>query len=125
MIGRMRRVALIIPSETYRATDFVEAAGALGVELVVASDRRSAMAAAMGDRSAVVDLDDPERAAAALEALAARLPFEAVVGVDDRGVLAASAGAERLGMRHGSSPPVGRARNKTATREAPHRNRVN
>ena len=114
----MRRVALIIPSETYRATDFVEAAGALGVELVVASDRRSAMAAAMGDRSAVVDLDDPERAAAALEALAARLPFEAVVGVDDRGVLAASAVAERLGLRHGSSPAVGRARNKAATREA-------
>ncbi len=47
----MRRVVLIIPSATYRATDFMSAAEILDVELIVASDRRPTLEAVMGDRS--------------------------------------------------------------------------
>ena len=42
----MRRVVLVLPSSTYRAADFVEAANALGATVVVASDREQLLAAA-------------------------------------------------------------------------------
>jgi biotin carboxylase len=113
----MRRVVLLIPSSTYRATDFVAAAGALDLDLVVASDRRSALQAVIGDRSQVVDLDRPQDAADKLVALHDRLPFDAVVGVDDQGVLAASAVAERLGLPHSSVAAVATTRDKHLLRE--------
>ena len=113
----MRRVVLLIPSSTYRATDFVAAAGALDLDLVVASDRRSALQAVIGDRSQVVDLDRPQDAADKLVALHDRLPFDAVVGVDDQGVLAASGVAERLGLPHSSVAAVATTRDKHLLRE--------
>jgi biotin carboxylase len=113
----MRRVVLLIPSSTYRATDFVAAAGALDLDLVVASDRRSALQAVIGDRSQVVDLDRPQDAADKLVALHDRLPFDAVVGVDDQGVLAAGAVAERLGLPHSSVAAVATTRDKHLLRE--------
>ena len=108
----MRRVVLLIPSSTYRATDFVTAAGALKLDLIVASDRRSALQAVMGDRAQLVSLDRPDQAADQLVALHERLPFDAVLGVDDQGVLAASAVAERLGMAHSSVAAVATTRDK-------------
>jgi len=108
----MRRVVLLIPSSTYRATDFVTAAGGLELDLIVASDRRSALQAVMGDRAQVVRLDRPNQAANQLVALHERLPFDAVLGVDDQGVLAASAVAERLGMPHSSVAAVATTRDK-------------
>ena len=47
----MPRVLLILPSATYRAPDFLDAARRLGVEVVVASDHRQAM---MSERALVV-----------------------------------------------------------------------
>jgi len=117
IIGPMRRVVLLIPSVTYRATDFVSAAAALDLDLVVASDRRSALQAVMGDRAQVVRLDRPHEAADRLVELNARLPFDAVLGVDDQGVLAASVVAERLGLPHASAAAVAATRDKHALRQ--------
>ena len=47
----MPRVLLLLPSATYRATDFVKAADRLGAEVVVASDRVQALAEVRGDRA--------------------------------------------------------------------------
>jgi biotin carboxylase len=113
----MRRVVLLIPSSTYKATDFVAAAGALDLDLIVASDRRSALQAVMGDRSQVVALDRPQEAADKLVALHERLPFDAVLGIDDQGVLAASVVAERLGMPHSSVEAVAATRDKHLLRK--------
>jgi biotin carboxylase len=113
----MRRVVLLIPSATYRATDFVTAATALDLDLIVASDRRSALHAVMGERAQVVPLDRPQQAADQLVALHERLPFDAVLGVDDQGVLAAGEVAERLGLPHAPTAAVAATRNKHALRE--------
>jgi biotin carboxylase len=113
----MRRVVLLIPSSTYKATDFVAAAGALDLDLIVASDRRSALQAVMGDRSQLVALDRPQEAADRLVALHERLPFDAVLGIDDQGVLAASVVAERLGMPHSSVAAVAATRDKHLLRK--------
>jgi len=111
-------VALILPTGTYRAEDFVAAAGAVGAEVVVVSDGAQAMAEAMGDRALEADLCDPEAAAAAIVDLARRLPLDAVVGVDDQGVEAAARAAARLGLRHGEPAAVAITRDKAAMRRA-------
>ena len=113
----MRRVVIIIPSSTYRATDFVAAAQRLGLELVIASDRRATLEAVMGDRSQVVRLDRPDEAAAKLTRLHKRVPFDAVLGVDDQGVLIASLVAERLGLAHSPVAAVSATRDKARTRQ--------
>ena len=53
----MARVLLLLPSATYRAPDFLDAARALDVEVVVASEQRQTLAGAMGDRDQGVEKD--------------------------------------------------------------------
>jgi biotin carboxylase len=112
------RVLLLVPTATYRATDFVAAAGRLGAEVVIASNREQAMAASMGDRALVVDLDDPWKASQAIIELAARSPVDAIVAVDDQGVEAAAWAAEELGLVHNPPDAVGATRNKLLMRRA-------
>ena len=92
------------------------AAGALGVDVVVGSEFRQAMAAAMGDRSIVVPLADPDAAVAAIVALHDRSPLDAVVAVDDQGVLIAARAGERLGLKHNPPDAVAATRDKLAMR---------
>lgn len=113
----MPRVLLLMPSGTYRAPDFMAAARRLGAEVVVASDRRQAMSATLGDRALVVRLQDPEQAAARIVEHAERVPLDAVVAVDDQGVLAAAIAAERLGLPHNPPGAVAATRDKALARE--------
>lgn len=113
----MRRVVIIIPSSTYRATDFMAAGARLGLELVIASDRRSTLEAVMGDRSQVIRLDRPDEAAGKLTELHERLPLDAVLGVDDQGVLIASLVAESVGLAHSPVAAVSATRDKARTRQ--------
>ena len=110
----MPRVLLVLPTATYRAPDFLAAADALGAEVVVASEQAQTLAAYMGDRALQVDLCDPDAAA---EAIASRAPLDAVVAVDDEGVLAAALAAERLGLPHNPPDAVAATRDKVAMRE--------
>lgn len=114
----MARVLLLLPTATYRAADFLSAASAMGVEVVVASDQPQALKETMGDRALHVDLGDPEAVAAAIVALSARLPLDAVVGVDDQGVLPAALAAERLHLPHNPPAAVALTRDKAAMRAA-------
>src|SRR5439155_683340 len=57
------RLLLLLPTATYRAAAFVEAARRLGVELTVASELPSTFQQAQPDRLVTLDFSDPERAA--------------------------------------------------------------
>ena len=109
---------LLLPSSTYRAHDFVAAAASLGLDLVVASDRRQALSAALGDRALTLPLRRVEEAVERIEALHARTPLDAVVAVDDQGVRVAALAAERLGLRGNSPQAAARTRDKAAMRAA-------
>lgn len=111
----MPRLLLVLPTSTYRAADFLEAARRLGAEVVVGSEEDQAMAGRMGDRSIRIDLCDPQSAA---ELIAARTsPIDAVVGVDEQGVLVAAEAASRLGLPHNPPDAVAITRDKARMRE--------
>lgn len=112
----MARVLVLLPSATYRAPDFLAAAARLGAEVVVASD--VAQTIDMGDRALVLDLADPEAAATAVLKAAGRRPLDAVVAVDDQGVLVAALAAARLGLAHNPPGAVAATRDKAAMRTA-------
>jgi biotin carboxylase len=108
----------LVPSFTYRAPDFVAAAQRLDVEVVVGSDRRQALAEAMGDRAVVVDMADGGRGAAALIALHERTPLDAIVAVDDAGVVVAAEASAAIGLPHNPVDAVRATRDKGAMRRA-------
>lgn len=114
----MTRVLLLLPTATYRASDFLAAARALDAEVVVASERRQAMAGMIGDRALMVDLARPEAAAEAIVARARNKPLDAVVGVDEQGVLAAALAAAHLGLPHNPPEAVAATTDKAAMRRA-------
>ena len=113
----MPRILLLLPTGTYRAADFVTAAARLGVDVVVGSEHRQALAGPMGDRALVVPLAAGDAAVAAIVALHVRTPLDAVLAVDDQGVVVAAAAAERLGLRHNPPDAVAATRDKAAMRE--------
>ena len=114
----MPTVALLLPTATYRAADFLAAARALDVDVVVVSERRQALAGSMGDRALVANFDRPDDAAAELVELAARSPLDAVVAVDDQGVIVAAQASERLGLRGNPADAVAATRDKARFRRA-------
>jgi biotin carboxylase len=95
------RVLLLVPTSTYRAPDFVAAARTLGIELVVGAD--DAPVVGDGDRVVAIPLGDPSTALERIEDLDRRRGVDAVVAVDDRGVVVAAEAGARLGFPH--SPP--------------------
>jgi biotin carboxylase len=111
------RLLLLLPSSTYRAPDFLGAARALGVEVVVGSEEPQTVAADTG-RAVTVPLTDPEVAADEIARVHARTPLDAVVAADDQGVLVAAVVAERLGLRGNPRRAVEATRDKAALRTA-------
>jgi len=98
------RLLLLLPTATYRATAFVEAARRLGIELTVASEISSTFEQAQPDRLVTLDFSDPERAAEQAAEFARRHPVAGVVGVDDDGAVVAAAIAGRLALK--GNPPA-------------------
>jgi biotin carboxylase len=114
-------VLLILPTGTYRAEEYLSAAERLHVEVVVGSERPQALAATMGERFVVLPLDDAPEAARRIVAHSRRHPrlrLDAVIGVDDQGLLAAALAAAELGLTHSRPEAVALTRNKAAMRAA-------
>ena len=112
----MTRVLLLLPTATYRAADFLAAAARLDVEVVVASEHRQAMADSMGDRAVVVPMGDVRVAVDVIAALHERHPLDAVLAVDDQGLMVAAAASQHLGMAHNPTDAVAATRDKAALR---------
>ena len=85
---------------------------------MVASERRQALAGVMGHRALTVNCRNRDEAADRIVRLAARKPLDAVVAVDDEGVLVAALAAQRLGLAHNPPDAAARSRDKAAMRRA-------
>src|SRR5437879_9903649 len=110
----MARVLLVLPTATYRAPDFLDAARKLGAEVVVASEAEQALAASMGDRAVTIDICNPIDAAARISAVRG---LDAVIGVDEQGVLVAAYAAAALGFPHNPPEAVAVTRDKALLRK--------
>ncbi len=93
------RVMLVLPTETYRATAFLRAAGVLGLEIVVASNEAPTLATLMRGRILTLDLQAPDESADRASEFGAQWPVDAVVGVDEASVVTAAHVAERLRIK--------------------------
>ena len=102
----MTRILLLIPSTSYRAEDFLDAARDFGVDVVVGSDQRPVLEHVAPGRTLWVDMQNPERGAAEAEAFAREYPLDAIVPVDDVGTLLAARAAARRWPRSSSGRPT-------------------
>lgn len=116
------RVLLILPTDTYRAADFVAAAEALDVDLSIASEERPPLG--QDDRFVLIDCTDPRGAAERIADLASDTPIDAIVPVDDAGVVIAALAAERLGLPHNPPEAAAATRNKLMMRRALERGEI-
>ncbi len=90
------RVVVVLPTETYRAADFVEAARTLGIELTIASESELPLLAA--DRQVRIECSDPAMSAERVADIAATTPIDAIVAADDAGVEIAARASELIGL---------------------------
>lgn len=118
MASAPARLLLLLPTTTYRTQAFVEAAGALGVELVCAAEQPSTFEALVPEGLLTLDFADPAGAAQTVARFAERRPLDAVVAVDDLTTVPAAAIAARLGLKANTVAAAAAARDKLETRRA-------
>jgi len=105
---------LVAATTGYQVREFAEAARALDVELVLATDRCHILENPWGDDAAPVRFEDPEPG---IEALAARGRFDGILAVGDRPACVAAQAAERLGLHFHPAEAARAAANKLLSRE--------
>ena len=107
-----QRVLLLLPTRTYRATDFLEAALKLNVEVVVASEEMATTADVSPRQTLVLDFSTPSAATQTIVEFAETYPIAAIVGVDDDTTLLATTASEALGLPHNPVDSAKATRNK-------------
>src|SRR3989442_15349475 len=108
----MPRLLLLLPTTTYRAEAFLEAARKLKLDVVVGS-KRAAMLDDLGDALFLpLNLHDLDEAVRSVVEFARATPIDVVVGVDDHTTVVATAISAALGLPHNPVSAVAAARNK-------------
>jgi biotin carboxylase len=116
--GDVGSVVLVLPSTSYRTTDFVRAASDLGLDIAVATEGDQTFAAAHPDQFINIDLTRPRRGAATILEWARGRDVDGVLAVDDLGVITAALAGRDLGLVHNDPAAVASTRNKAMMRRA-------
>ena len=111
------RLLLLVPSTTYRAGPFTDAARALGVDVTIACEEQQTLTGLLPEALLTLPFGNPQAAADAAGEFAREHPLDAVLAVDDGATEAAAAIAEVLGLRHHPPMAVAAARDKLRCRE--------
>ena len=112
------RILLLLPTRTYRATDFLAAAMKLDVAVVVASEEAATTADQSPRDSLVLDFSTPDVATQAIAEFAETHPITAIVGVDDDTTLLATTASAALGLPHNPVKSAKATRDKYRLRYA-------
>ncbi len=108
----MPRLLLLLPTTTYRAEAFREAAQRLNLDLTVGSERGPALAEQQSSEVLTVDFRHVEEAVRRAVDFSRRDPIDAVIGVDDQTAVLAAHISAALGLPHNSVASVSAASNK-------------
>ena len=111
-MANKQRVLLLLPTRTYRATDFLDAALKLNVEVVVASEAAATTADLSPRHTLVLDFSAPSAATRTIVEFAETYPIAAIVGVDDDTTLLATAASAALELPHNPVDSAKATRNK-------------
>lgn len=114
----MPRVLLLLPTTTYRASDFLDAAAKVGADVTVASEEPSTFEGANPAGLLTLDFRDPAECARRVGEFSRAYAIDAVVGVDEETALAAAAISRALGLPSNSPEAAAAARDKGLLREA-------
>ena len=112
-----QRVLLLLPTRTYRATDFLEAALKLDVEVVVASEEAATTADLSPRHTLVLDFRASNVATETILEFNDTHPLTAIIGVDDDTTLLATTASEVLGLPHNPVASARATRNKYLLRQ--------
>lgn len=113
----MPRVLLLIPTTSYKATDFIAAAEKLNIDLVVASDQRQTLEDVFPDRMLTLDFLDRKASVNRVIAFAKAYPLDAVVATDEEAVTLAAIISSALGLSHNPIESVQATQNKYQLRQ--------
>ena len=102
-------ILLLLPTTSYKATDFLEAAKQLGVDVVVGTDRRQVLEDEAPGTTLALDFNDAARAKRLVSALPGADSLRAVLGVDDETTVVAAELAAVWGLPHNAVEAVRRA----------------
>ena len=111
------RILLLLPTRTYRATDFLEAALKLDVEVVVASEEAATTADLSPRHTLVLDFSALNVATETILEFNDTHPLTAIIGVDDDTTLLATTASEVLGLPHNPVASARATRNKYLLRQ--------
>lgn len=114
----MARLLLLMPTHTYRAEPFLSAAGRLGVDVTVGTEREQPLAHLVPGGTIALDFAHPTVAQRQAVEFARRYPVTAVVGVDDETAVLAALVAQALHLPHNLVRSVKAARYKDVMRLA-------
>jgi len=112
------RVLLLLPTTTYRASDFLAAAAKLGADVTVASEEPSTLESRNPAGLLTLDFRNPGECARRVVEFSRAHPVDAVIGVDEETSLAAAAICRALGLPSNPPTAAAAARDKALLREA-------
>ena len=110
-------VLLLIPSHSYRTSDFMRAASDLDINVIVGIDTEFVVKT---DQESVIALNfsDPDKAAETISQFRPEIDIDAILAVDDAGTLIAAKASQILELPHNSVSSVELTRDKYALRTA-------
>ncbi|MDQ6732565.1 MAG: ATP-grasp domain-containing protein, partial [Nitrospirota bacterium] len=120
----MPRVLLLLPSTTYRAEAFLDAACKLGLDITVGLEKTAVLIDRPQFDWLALNFSESERSADAVVEYAHSHPIHAVLGVDDATAVLAAQLAAALKLPHNSVKSVSAARNKYRMRALLHEHDV-
>lgn len=114
----MDRLLLLIPTTSYRVSDFLEAADRLDVEVTVGSDQRQVLEKYSQGRTVTLDFRNLDRGTKQVVDFARRFTLRAIVATDEETTVLAAKASKALGLPHNSPASVESATNKHRFRGA-------
>jgi len=108
----MKRLLLLLPSNSYRAAAFVTACEEVDARVVIGVDESQASTQFGDSRVVQFNFSDPVSGAREIKAFAADNPVDAIVPAEEDAVLLAAHAAQALGLLHNNVDAVTATRDK-------------
>ena len=118
----MPRLLLLIPSTSYRVSDFVSSAHRLGVDVTVGSNATQVLGSISNGGTVSIDFKKTRLAVATIEEFNRKYPLSAIVPVDEMTGIIAAEGSKKLGLAHNSPETIRLTGNKLLLRQKLYQN---